>query len=77
VLYRGFQIHSREITIENSLLPLNLTIIISSSTYLPYMNRTIVTSSTIPISSGNSLSNIFVNLKFYHYLYFYLFILSL
>ncbi|CAF1545877.1 unnamed protein product, partial [Rotaria sp. Silwood1] len=46
VLYRGFQIHSREITIQNSLSPLNLTIIISSSTYLPYMNMTTAASTT-------------------------------
>ncbi|CAF3049535.1 unnamed protein product, partial [Rotaria sp. Silwood2] len=63
VLYRGFQIHSREITIENSLSPLNLTIIISASTYLPYMNMTTEASSTITSTSKNSSSNIFLNLK--------------
>ncbi|CAF3814095.1 unnamed protein product [Rotaria sp. Silwood1] len=62
VLYKGIQIHSREITIQNSLSPLNLTIIISSSTYLPYINMTTTTATTIR-SVKSSSSNIFINWK--------------
>ncbi|CAF0961940.1 unnamed protein product [Rotaria sordida] len=63
VLYKNIQIYSQEITIENSLSPLNLTIIISSATYPPYINMTSKASLTIIRNSMNSLSSIHLKIK--------------
>lgn len=41
VLYRGYEIHRQPITINNVFIPLNLTIIIPQSQYMPYTHQPI------------------------------------